>query len=548
MVHFQSATYQDWYILTASTPHAISAQLISIPLAKDKKSESDNNNNTKRGARSGNNNHHKDDIPDIVVPDFVQCTPISVWTSTSSQPKTKKSKHPLEDSDDEDDDNGGELFGKDPKQSSSQMEFETLSCKPRILIRTPPQQTSLSSPSSSGGGGTGENVSVSSPLNSDQSSSSYLQVSILCGLNSSRLLSVQLSIYAYIGMQGCENRFVLSKNSGAVGIHSGNHSGGMNGGGGNGNPNSGIVEPLPVDTEEDVIRMKMALKRKAKLQQQQHSQHSGASGGDGSSGPSSKEGMHWPLDAPSASSTSSITNDWVPFQPKGGVISISPPSSSSISNSVTSGGDPLGRKRRQSRLGEYSVTESALSTFVWITYGDGTFVRMPHWSFFSCMYAGIDHGDDGIGGNSLTHSSERDSGHVVDDLDHPIHHGRDLTFRGRLDWKQMQMRNGGGVVSSGGNMSMGYTVVPLPRCFPTLLSQPPDMPISAASVSLPDISFEDDALSVGVEDDDDDEDDLYDEEEFDHNGVVAVRKERMDLNHHEFFEAICYRTDRKSVV
>ena len=118
MVHFQSATYQDWYILTASTPHAISAQLISIPLAKDKKSESDNNNNTKRGARSGNNNHHKDDIPDIVVPDFVQCTPISVWTSTSSQPKTKKSKHPLEDSDDEDDDNGGELFGKDPDRKS----------------------------------------------------------------------------------------------------------------------------------------------------------------------------------------------------------------------------------------------------------------------------------------------------------------------------------------------------------------------------------------------------------------------------------------------
>ena len=184
---------QDWYILVASTPYAISAQLLSIP-------------------KSSNG-----EIPDIVVPDFIQCTPISVWTSSARNDSTDQQNRDTTSTS-----AVTQTQTQTKPQPQPQPQIEALHCKPRILTYEPP------------------------PTSSSQE---YLQVAILCGLESNRLLSVQLSIYAYVGMQGCEGRFVLSKSQ----------------------SEGKILEPLLVDTEKDVRRKLILMEQQQQQQQQQQS-------------------------------------------------------------------------------------------------------------------------------------------------------------------------------------------------------------------------------------------------------------------------------------
>ncbi len=443
---------QDWYILVASTPYAISAQLIPIPKSKNW------------------------EIPDVVVPDFIQCTPISVWTSTPISASGS----------DRFDNNLGDRHRRPNEEGQSpsriltqQNQIEILTCNPRIVTYEPP---------------------------SSSSSQEYLQVAILCGLKSNRLLSVQLSIYAYVGMQGCEGRFVMTKSSAQSSSTSPSSS--------SPSSSSSVLEPLLVDTDEDVRRKYKYMEHQQ--QQQQHKYQNGQlpSGESAPSGGRMTKSSSFERDATASmnsSHESTHMKKWEPFQPKGGVVSISPVYRYQV-------GD-MGKEGRK-RKGAVE-DDASRGYFVWITYGDGTFVRMPKWAFF-----GVDN---------------------LDDLDHPFHHGRDFVFKGKLDFLTKRNADGKVVAESSSSqqqpfssMMADYVVIPLPRFFPSLLSQPAEMPFSAVGLTLPDISLDDSGFHhSGIEED---ESDYFDDDE-DEDGDCVVRKEKADVDHHEFFEALCYKKE-----
>ena len=463
-VNDEKELVQDWYIIVASTPYAISAQLISIP--------------------KGTNG----EVPDIVVPDFIQCTPISVWTST-----------PVVNYDGEIDEiegqeGQGQGQGQESKSKYHSKNLETLNCEPRIVTQEPP------------------------PTSSSQE---YLQVAILCGLKSSRLLSIQLSIYAYVGMQGCEGRFVMTKAQ-----KSGNNGGasmvGGYGYGYGGYGEEGIIEPLIIDSEDDVKRRRIMIMEQLEqqqLQQQQQrklnsmdinnmntnasSQTHGSKDYDHDESTSITSTLH---SAPSKEEYLKNLSKWVPFRPVGGVASISPLYQYHHGN-----------PRRDVDYAD-DDDDCEKDYFMWITYGDGTFVRMPRWSFFGL--------ED------------------LEDLDHPIHHGKDLAFRGNLDLIKAAAA-GGGNVTGGNSVAESHVVVPMPKFFPTLLSQPSEYPFASPSIELPDISF--DNINEGLEGDDDDSSmDEDADEDLNFSRVGRRGKEKDELGY-EFFEAICYRKEESSV-
>jgi hypothetical protein len=393
----KKASFQDWYILVASTPYAISAQLISIPT---------------------------EDVPDVVVPDFIQCTPISVWTCSGNS-----------NSDDAGDDDSSGSDGDDHgNNTKNNRALEILSCDPRILIQEPTTSTSKSE---------------------------HLQVSIICGTSHNHVLSVQLSIFAYVGMQGCEGRYVLSKTQ----------------------KEEGIVEPLKLDTDN------MIRERQLKRRVLNHE----SKGGTKDDGTMSVTSASRDEIASDSNVTGAGEDDkWVPFHPKGGVQSIS------TLHKYYNG------SARSSKMDAHITKETitsvtapiSLNEFLWVTYGDGTFVRMPKWSFF------------GLGD--------------ILDLDHPSHHCRDLAFKGRLDLKKEDLTDYG---SDGADAIDSHVIVPMPRFFPTLMSQPLDASLSNTEISIAFPNF-----------------DSYDDDQ---------EKEKDPENEHEdhdyeFFEAICYKKESKA--
>jgi hypothetical protein len=215
----QQVPLQDWYILVASTPYAISAQLISIPTTT---TSSSSNSSSADGDKEGQGGAAATDLPDIIIPDLIHCTPISVWTCTESgldptEANTDRTSdhhhhhHPNDDT--------YATSSSKPLMSSDKTNpcvvLETLSCTPQIFIQEPTDY---------------------------EFDSDYLQVAIVCGTDRNRVLSIQLSIISYIGMQGCEGRFVLTKSQ----------------------RGEGIVEPLIVDSslmeKGDVIVKKKYMK------------------------------------------------------------------------------------------------------------------------------------------------------------------------------------------------------------------------------------------------------------------------------------------------
>jgi len=400
----QQGSLQDWYILVASTPYAISAQLISV---------------------------NSDDVPDIVVPDFIQCTPISVWTCSGIQDNEngnqgQQGQGGVASSGRNVSDEKDDLDSNASSNSKNNYNLEILSCDPRILIQEPTTSTSQSD---------------------------HLQVAIVCGTDHNRVLSVQLSIFAYVGMQGCEGRYVLSKTQ----------------------REEGIVEPLKLDTDE-MIRERE--RRKRILEHQ-----SSSNGGKLDDGTTSVTSASRDENASSSHLHALEEDTWVPFRPEGGVQSIS-------TVYKYQGGGSTRSSAMDAQMQE-GIVPISLNEFLWVTYGDGMFVRMPKWAFFGL--------ED------------------VLDLDHPSHHCRDLAFKGKLDLKKENMAEND-TIGDGSS----HVVVPLPRFFPTLMSQPLDASLSNADngITFPDFQF------------DNDEEDEHEESE----------NEQVDHNY-EFYEAICYKTE-----
>jgi hypothetical protein len=403
----QKGSLQDWYILVASTPYAISAQLISV---------------------------NSDDVPDIVVPDFIQCTPISVWTCSGIEESengqggnVKSGRNGLDEKDD--------LHSNASSNSKNNYNLEILSCDPRILIQEPTTSTSQSD---------------------------HLQVAIVCGTDHNRVLSVQLSIFAYVGMQGCEGRYVLSKTQ----------------------REEGIVEPLKLDTD-DMLR-----ERECKKWILEH--QSSSNGGKLDDGTTSVTSASRDENASSSHLHGPEEDTWVPFRPEGGVRSIS----TVYKYQGVGGSTPSSAMDAQVQEGIGRIAAPiSLNEFLWVTYGDGMFVRMPKWALFGL--------ED------------------VLDLDHPSHHCRDLAFKGKLDLKKQDMAEdetiGDGVDS--------HVVVPLPRFFPTLMSQPLDASLSNAdkSIAFPDYQLDNEGK---------DEQEEPENEQVDHN--------------YEFYEAICYKKESRA--
>lgn len=200
-----------------------------------------------------------------------------------------------------------------------------------------------------------------------------------------------------------------------------------------------------------------------------------------------------------------VVVEWVPFCPRGGVQSIS---------SVYTRKNPLHIDAGNGGSGDASKRQDE---FIWITYGDGTFVRMPKWAFFGCW--GGSRGDlsdlhrDGL---DLVRSVR-----CKDDY-------HDLTFKGRLDLGDKRSSGDGRGVSG------THMVIPLPKVFPTLLSQPNKY--EAKELIHQETLFPS-SNRVELENHPSDE-------------KVNVHAPKAKSNHrdteYEFFEAICYRKDSSS--
>jgi hypothetical protein len=216
---------------------------------------------------------------------------------------------------------------------------------------------------------------------------------------------------------------------------------------------------------------------------------------------------HDPLQQHSSSSmvadvVKDVVVEWVPFCPRGGV--------QSISNVYV-------------RRCPTSTSAMGQEEFVWITYGDGTFVRMPKWAFFS---SGLDHGSD-----------------LVRCKDY-----NDLTFQGRLDLGDEKIRRSGGggggstysssTTRSGKNDEFSHVVIPLPKVFPTLLSQP-TMYNQSKELMHHDTLFPTSGNGSGSGSE---TLESNHKDEIGGDGRGPKSSNRRDTEY-EFFEAICYRKD-----
>ncbi len=367
----KATNYYEWYILVASTPFAISAQLVPVP-------------KTREG---------------IVEPDLIQCTPISIWTCAETNEYDFKDIITSFSDDDNDNDGGGDQRNKNM--------LEILNCNPTILIQE--SSSHLHDKKSSGTGG----------INTATNNGESLMVSVVMGTTHNRVLCIQLSIFSYVGVTGKEEgRYVLSKtpqnNNGPATATS------INTMKGSGN----ILEPLPLDTDES-IRKKIGENSSNGNPNisQSHSLHNN----DTQSITSGNAATHESKDTTKESQNST---QWCPFKPTGGVVALS----------------PLYRFRDTNIIQKESKTVSN-GDFLWITYGDGTLVRLPRWAFFPHIddyYDGEDH-----------------------DLDNRIQIG--LSLQDRLV-KAMVMIN---PTKSSRSVGVdGLTILPLPHFFPSLMSQP----------------------------------------------------------------------------
>lgn len=348
----------EWYILVASTPFAISAQLVPVPKTRD----------------------------GVVQPDLIQCTPISIWTCSQNEDSTQSNVFGMN--------TGNEDIDLDEgKERREEKKVEILTCDPVVLI-----QESFRS----------EGTAYEHENNYNGTSGESLSVSVVLGTTHSRVLCVQLSIFSYVGASGREEgRYVLSK-----AVENSEHS----------IQRGGILEPLPVDTEE-MVRRKMADANNGRSNYNSSMSLSSSHNNDTQSMTSGTA-----ITAGSRDTTKD-SSKWIPFRPIGGVSSISPLYKCRNNNIVT----------KESKPGSNG-------DFVWISYNDGTMVRLPRWAFFPLL--------------------EDDYDDVDNDFDHKLQIG--VGLKDRLV-KAMVM------VNSNDNKQLDdldLTVVPLPKFFPSLMSQP----------------------------------------------------------------------------
>ena len=342
----RTSNSHQWYILVASTPYAVSAQLVPVPKSPDT----------------------------IVTPDLIQCTPISVWTCAEACDGGIQQYIVMNDNVDS--------SNEQPLPRKNHSKLEILSCHPKILIQE--SSSSTTTPRS---------------RSSKKKKIESLIISIVLGTTHSRVLSIQLSISSYVGISGeDEGRYVLSKVADSI----------------SNNNDNGMIEPLPLDTDE------MIRKHLGENNNNISNQNDGQSINSGSKDTNTKE-----------SSQKSTTHNWVPFRPSGGV--------STLSQLYTS------------RNNDYHLIQSSKTRhsddFLWITYGDGTLVRLPRWAFFPI--------------------NDECLGDVDNELDNTRTH-IGLGLKNQLV-KAMIMINP--KVKNVGFTS-NTSIVPLPQFFPSLMSQP----------------------------------------------------------------------------
>ncbi len=339
----------EWFILVASTPYAISAQLVPVPKSRE----------------------------GVVTPDLIQCTPISIWTCSQTEELVHFGSKDRD-----------EAGGNEQKEEKI---LESLNCNPIILIQESFRR---------------ESTHQHEKLHNTSGES--LSVSVVLGTTHSRVLCVQLSIFPYVGASGKEEgRYVLSKavENSEQSIQRG-----------------GILEPLPLDSE-DVVRSKLGDSSSIRGSYNHSSMSLSSSHNDGHSMASGT------AVTTSSRETTKDSRKWIPFHPKGGVTSISPLYKCRNNNIVT----------KESKLGSNG-------DFVWISYNDGTMVRLPRWAFFPLL-------DD-------------DYDDVDNEFDHRLQVGTGLKDRLVkamifVNSKDQQLLD-----------DLGFTVTPLPKFFPSLMSQP----------------------------------------------------------------------------
>ena len=355
----KTASAYEWYLLVASTKFSVSAQLVPVPKSRDS----------------------------VVVPDLIQCTPISIWTCSENnelQYENNANNNGQEQNTIHDDDD----------------KYEILNCDPIILIQD------------EGSKNITHDLSNNYELESKRSAnygrkSDPLMVSVVLGTRRSRVLCVQLSIFSYVGVAGrAEGRYVLSKAT-----DSNDQAHGMR----------GIVEPLPLDSDESIRKQ---------LGETTGNNNGNYSLSNNNDGQSSTSGTDVTSGSRDASRKLQKRTKWVPFHPKGGVTSFS----------------PLYHCRNNKIAVNESAKPSSNGDFIWITYDDATLVRLPRWAFFPIV---DDQYDD-----------------VDNDLGNRVQIGAGL--KDKLV-KAMVLINSGTDKSQD---ARDLKVMPLPKCYPSLMSQP----------------------------------------------------------------------------
>jgi len=321
----------------------------------------------------------------IITPDVSRCTPISIWTS----PKPECSEYSIDKNNDE--------------------AVELINCKPSILISEP-------------------------PVGQLGIESECIKVAVVLGTNNSRVLSVQLSIHAHsltakpleLPALG-QLRYAMYK---AVGEN--------------------IIEPLPL--EKDDVAIKGSTRDIGGKQNASDSQSKGQQSdtiSDTSSQPNSvkssiagsmqgsrslnmsRQGSSVALagigeDTSSAIESSKdlshkeVEEEKVPFCPEGGVKSL---------YCYYNYNSQLKKKKT-------GVIFDGIDNFIWVGYGDGTIVRLPHWFFFPLELEDIE-------------------------LNQFLNHAC-----------QNSVANAKVICSPNDIQDHFHYVLPLPVFFPTLLSQP----------------------------------------------------------------------------
>mmetsp|Transcript_4547 Transcript_4547/g.5234 ORF Transcript_4547/g.5234 Transcript_4547/m.5234 type:complete len:1732 (+) Transcript_4547:341-5536(+) len=480
----------EWYLLVASTPYTVSAQLVPVPKSRD----------------------------NVVVPDFIQNTPISIWTcdpntGTGTKKKKKRNNSTTDDYDVEtdlkQDDKEDEKEEDESKQQEQEMEI--LNCHPLILF----QRNESSQPSNSlfsKSATTATTISTSSA-----SSSSSLSVSIVIGTTHNRVLSIQLSIFSYVGISGSNenNRFVLHKVSSS-----------LDGSGESGSNNiehndqlqqkqrqKGIIEPLPIDTDEMIqLKMKKMMEIGGNSMSSLHSYKSNNSAG--SSRQQQQDGISVTSGTAVTGNLSNTTtkSKWTPFKPERGVTSISPLYQCHHSNHNYTGGGSGG---------------GVGGDFVWITYGDGTMVRLPKWGFFP-----LNNNDVGDDNDNVVVDVDRINGDLLfnnNELGDKLVKAR-VVINGTK--KTRKKDESSSTSSTTIHNDDDVSIIPLPRFFPTLLSQPLVTTVSSSPTLAPnhhediDLKEEDSGSEI-----------------FCDTGYYNVARTSSD---HEFYEAVSYNSNNKT--